>query len=896
MGALPSGNQTLEKTRGGDRPSLDAREGFAIPRPALFGLLSAAGRVAYVCASAGSGKTVLVRSWIAAAGVADTGAWVSVTGESSNPQAFWLSVADALRRTRVGSQQVREMTAAPQLDGRGMVERLVNDLSALGEPLWLVIDDLHELDTEHVIPQLAQFVLNTPGQLRFIFLTRQDLPLGLHRLRLEGEVTDIRGEDLRFTNDEARALLERSGVRLSDGALNDLVSRTEGWAAGLRLAALSMARHPEPERFATGFGGHERSIAEYLFAEVLQRQPEEVSRLLLRTSILERVSGPLADHLTQSTGGARMLSELDQAGAFVVALGPEQEWYRYHHLFKDLLSLELQRQSPDELTALHGAAAEWHAERGDPLEAIRHAQAGGFWDRAARLLTDHWFGLYLDGRQPAANHLVTAFPARQVAADAELAAITAFNEWAEGSMAKAERHLSVALHNAAAVPDERQEQFQIALAVVRLSIATARNDVDAVAEAARELTAPTTQAAATGLGSDLYALAQAGIGTAQIWAGQQEAAERQLELALAEARRSHRPVLECHVLAHWALVALARSLSTAEQRAREAIEVAQAHGWEERTSAAVASLVMAVVMLLRGRFDAAASWLLQADNGILPEGQPTTTLLRHGTRALLEFACGRYEQALAAYRAEEWGEEGVVARHLLSMRVRLDRLTMLIRLGRLADAQQALDDMDDDTRDTPEVQMALATLRIAQDDPADAVAALAPVIEGTNPPDSLRCRIQALVLMAAARDAMGDGDAAANALEHALDLAEPDGVLLPFLLVPVGDLLARHKRSRTTHASLIADAMTLSGQRSLPPRPQDAEFSSDTLSEAELRVLRYLPTNMQAEEIAGELFVSVNTVRTHMRHLYSKLGVHRRGEAVEQARLQGLLSPARSQG
>jgi LuxR family maltose regulon positive regulatory protein len=262
----------------------------------------------------------------------------------------------------------------------------------------------------------------------------------------------------------------------------------------------------------------------------------------------------------------------------------------------------------------------------------------------------------------------------------------------------------------------------------------------------------------------------------------------------------------------------------------------------------------------------------------------------------LEFACGRYEQALAAYRAEEWGEDGVVARHLLSMRVRLDRLTMLIRLGRLAEAQQALDDMDDDTRDTPEVQMALATLRIAQDDPADAVAALAPVIEGTNPPDSLRCRIQALVLMAAARDAMGDGDAAANALEHALDLAEPDGVLLPFLLVPVGDLLARHKRSRTTHASLIADAMTLSGQRSLPPRPQDAEFSSDTLSEAELRVLRYLPTNMQAEEIAGELFVSVNTVRTHMRHLYSKLGVHRRGEAVEQARLQGLLSPARSQG
>ncbi len=514
--------QSWGLARMGHGANSGGHKGSVIPRSDLFSLLSEAGRVVQVCSPAGSGKTVLLRSWIRETGLGESAAWVSVQRrEIPDSQAFWLAVADSLRGTRAGSQFVRGLTAAPSLDGWTIVERLVDDLDALDEPLWLVIDDLHELDAKDALGQLSLFAQKAPDDLRFVVLTRRDLPLGLHQMRLDGEVTELRADDLRFTTDESRALLEQSGVQLSDSALEHLVDTTEGWAAGLRLAALSMARHPDPEHFASAFGGHERSIAEYLFDEVLQHQPEEVSRLLLQTSVLERVSGPLADHLTGSSCSAQILSELEEAGAFVVALGPEREWFRYHHLFRDLLSLELRRTAPDELAVLHRAAAEWHAERGDPIEAIRHAQTAADWGLAAELLMVHWFGLYLGGRQSVARQLIAVFPDSVVAADAELSALAAFNEWAEGSVVEAERYLAMAERGSAAwFHAGRQARFQAVLSILQTGIGGgAESDVDAVVDEVERLIDPTTQAVAPWHGTDLYALAQASIGIAQVWTG-----------------------------------------------------------------------------------------------------------------------------------------------------------------------------------------------------------------------------------------------------------------------------------------------------------------------------------------------------------------------------------------
>src|SRR5262245_27424236 len=369
-----------------------AVRGGIVSRPALWEQLGNASRVTVVSAPPGSGKTLLLRSWIAEPGLADRAAWVAVQDQERDPQRFWVGVTDALRGTAAGSALVRPLTAAPDLDGWAVVERLLADLGSLADRVWLVIDDVHELASTEALRQLELLVMRAPPELRLVLVARHNVRLGLHRLRLEGELTESRAGDRRFTTAERQALFEAAGVRLADEAVALLHERTEGWAAGLRLAALSLYGHPDPERFAEEFCGSERTVAEYLLAEVLERQSEEVRRLLLRTSVLERLNGPLADLLTGDSGGERMLQELERANAFVVSLDVSRSWFRYHQMFAELLQLELRRTAPGELPALHRAAAGWFAGHGYPVEAVRHAQAALAWDLAARLLADHYFG------------------------------------------------------------------------------------------------------------------------------------------------------------------------------------------------------------------------------------------------------------------------------------------------------------------------------------------------------------------------------------------------------------------------------------------------------------------------------------------------------------------------
>jgi LuxR family maltose regulon positive regulatory protein len=432
-----------------------AARGGIVSRGALLGLLGRAGRVTQVAAPAGSGKTFLLRAWIVAAGLTDSAAWVPVQREERDPQRFWISVVNALRRTVAGSTLVRPLTAVPDLDGWAVVERLLTDLEPLRERVWLVIEDAHELRSAEALRQLEVLLMRAPPELRFVLATRHDLRLGLHRLRLEGELTEIRAASLRFTLDEARALFAASGAELPESALTPLHARTEGWAAGLRLAALSLARHPDPERFAAEFSGSERTVAEYLLAEVLERQNEEVRRLLLRTSVLERVSGELADLLTGGSNGERILQDLEDAGAFVVSLDGRRSWFRYHRLFADLLQLEQRRSEPGQLPALHMAAADWYAGHGYPAEAVRHAQATQDWGLAARLLSDHWVDLDLGGQAATARGLLSAFPARVAAADAELTALMAAGEPAQGSIEEARKHSGPAGHEQIASPGAR---------------------------------------------------------------------------------------------------------------------------------------------------------------------------------------------------------------------------------------------------------------------------------------------------------------------------------------------------------------------------------------------------------------------------------------------------------
>ena len=844
-----------------------------------------------VSAPPGSGKTVLLRSWIGEAGLAEHAAWVAVERGERDPQRLWLAVLDALRQTIPGSALVRELTAAPDLDGWTIIERLLKDLAPLADRLWLVIDDLHELASAEALRQLELLVMRSPEELRMVLATRHDVRLGLHRLRLEGELTEIRADDLRFSVDEARALFQTARVELAGPALGMLYERTEGWAAGLRLAALSLAGHPDPERFAAEFSGTERTVAEYLLAEVLERQPEQVRRLLLRTSGLDRVNGELADLLTGASGGERVLQDLEEANAFVVSLDAARSWFRYHHLFADLLQLELRRTQPEEVAALHERAAGWLAGHGHPVEAIRHAQAARDWGLAARLLADHWPGLYLGGQEATVHALMAGFPARTSAADAELAPVAAADELAGGSLEAAERYLGLAERRSASVPGDRRGQAQVLLGVVRLLLARQRGNLPTVAEQAQRLQAlaEAPDAAQPGLDDELRAFALVKIGDSQTWTGRLDQAESHLEQGVALARRIGRPYLEFMGLVYRAEIELNRPFfPRAAERGRQAIDLAECHGWTDDPDACNAYMTLGAALAWQGRLDEAEAWVQRAERTIRAEANPAVAMGSQYVRGQLELGRGRVADALAAFRAAE----RLAGPHPLARPLRAWLVHALVRLGKTEDAEQVLAGLGERDRDRGEMRIVAAALRLARDDPHAATVALAPVLAGSAGVGWRSWLVEAFLLEAIARDALGDPAAAGRALERALDLAEPDGALLWFLMHPVPGLLERQARQRTAHAALIAQILDLlAGNRLAPPPARPLE----PLSKSEIRVLRYLPTHLTAPEIATELSVSTATVKTHLRNLYAKLGAHRRAEAVESARALGMLAPSAHQ-
>ena len=871
-------------------------------RCALFGRLAEAERVVQISAPAGSGKTVLMRSWIAEAGLARHAAWVPVDSEERDPQGFWISVADALRGTAAGSALVRPLTAAPDLDGWAVVERLLKDLAPLEDRLWLVIDDAHLLDSGEVLPQLELLLLRAPQELRFVLATRHDLRLGLHRLRLEGELTEIRAADLRFSLAEARALFGATGVELPAEALARLHGRTEGWAAGLRLAALSLAGHPDPEQFAAEFSGTDRTVAEFLLAEVLDRQSEEVRRLLLRTSVLERVSGPLADVLTGSSGGERILQDLEQAGAFVVSLDAGRSWFRYHRLFADLLQLELRRTEPNERAALHGAAAGWLAEHGHPVEAVRQAQAAEDWGMAARLLSDHWLDLYLGGRGATLVELLARFPCRVVAASPELTAVQVAGDLIRGSLEDAGRHLAQATGALAAVPADRRGRVQVMLAVLRLFLARRLVDFPVVAEEAQRLLALTeaADAAHLGLGEDLRAAAFISLGIAEIWALRFEDAERHLKQGVALARRIGRPYLEFTGLTHGAHgMLLFRPDASQAEWSRQAIELAERHGWGEEPLAGMAYAQLGIVMLYQGRLDEAEPWLERAERTLRTEVEPAAGMSLRYARAVLELARGRYQEALAAFRGAEKLAATLVGPHTCVTSMRSRMLQTLVRLGQTGRAEQALAELGEDERASAEMRTAVAALRLA---PA------------TRRRRLMRSRPSWTARSPGSAGADGDGAAAggtsprragrpghrrtcpgAGAGYHRVQRHTP--------AVPAGSRPgAARAASPVPHRSPrldLPDPGPAAGGRPGPCRrpaarrdgPAAAAWmnSSPTARPASCATCR--PTS-RGPRSPLSCSLSVNTVSTHTRHLYAKLGVHSRHEAVDRARALGLLAPS----
>jgi LuxR family maltose regulon positive regulatory protein len=851
---------------------------------------AAARKVTVISAPAGSGKTSLLRTWADRPDQPYQLAMMQVQRDQRDAQQFWLTLLSAIRQACATTSHAESPAPTPGFNGPAMVGRVLSELAGHRGRLMLVIDDLHELNSPDALAQLTRLLTSLPGGVHAVLATRRDLQMRLHQLRLAGELAEIRAAALRFTERETRELLEASGIALSEAGALLLYQRTEGWAAGLRLAAISLADHPDPERFVAEFSGSNRTVAEYLLAEMLERQPDDVKDLLLRTSLLDRVNGELADLLTGRTGSERILLELEDANAFVVSLDPERTWFRYHHLFADLLRLELRRTLPEDVPALHRRAAGWFIRHGQVVEAIRHTQAAGDWPGAARLLAGHSFSLTLDGQTQTIQALLQAFP--QGADHPELALVHATVDLAQGRLDEAAAYLAVAERYAETAPPDRQHRLQVAIASLKLSLARRRGHLTAVIEQAKFLASPVTGQSDEdiALDSDLRAVALMNLGTVEAWSLGLPDAERHLREGAVLARRIGRPYLEVACLAQLGFASKIRPFATTRRRCREAIALADRHGWGAEPIVAPALVTLAANLVWTGEFDEGERGLQRTARALQTDTGPGIRLLVHMVSGMLQAGRGRRQEALEEFSAAEQLRSQLEGSHALASQVTGWMLATQARAGLPAEARGYLAALDDERANSGEIGNARAVICLMEGNPAAALAAVQDVLDGTAPVIGYVTVVETQLIAGLAHRQLGDQRAANQAAERALGLAEPDRLVLPFAMTGSAELLEALPRHQTAHAALLTDILDVVHGSSLAPQDQSASPQTEELSPAELRVLRYLPTNLSRPEIASELSVSVNTVNTHVRNIYAKLQARDRSSAVQRARELRLLS------
>ena len=584
---------------------------------------------------------------------------------------------------------------------------------------------------------------------------------------------------------------------------------------------------------------------------------------------------------------------LEDVDAFVVSLDAERTWFRYHHLFSDLLRLELGRTAPDGVAELHRRAAGWLAGNGYPVEAIRHAQQAEDWEIATRLLVDHALGLTLDGDDGTVHALLSGFPRAVLESDPELILVCAADEIAQGALREAADYLALAEGMGPAAAVDRQARLAVSLAVTRLVLARRRGDFSDVVAQVEFLAGPgqIRSAADVALGSDLRAVALMNLGIVEMWSLRLDDALQHLNDGARLARRIGRPYLEVGCLSHAGFAGHAESFAKAREICREAIGLAETHHWDTDHVIAPALAALGGTLTFSGEFHEAEQLLDRAELALRADVEPATELLLHLSQGMLEAGLGRFEEALGRLRAAERMQALLVTQHALAVQVQSFRIAMQLRLGQVQEASQAAAEIETQELPWGESLTALAAIRRAQGRPEDAVRVLGPALDGTAPVIHAFTTVEAHMVAALAHVDLGDRRGSEAAVEAALELAEPDRLVLPFAMADGRGLLERHPRHSTAHAHLITeildtlDAGTAGAETSVTPL-------SEPLAPPELRVLRFLPTNLTAPEMAGELFLSVNTVKTHMRRIYAKLDAHTRADAVRRARALGLLAGA----
>jgi LuxR family maltose regulon positive regulatory protein len=883
-----------------------------VPRRRLYALLDegTAGPITLLAASAGYGKTLLLTSWALAGRPPGPVAWVTVGPDDAQPASLWAHVLAALDDAGVlPTGGPPGDPGPPAASGSPFLRWLAGRLAELPRPVVLVLDDLHEAGAGAVAAELRLLLRYAPPQLRLVVATRADPSLSLQRLRVAGQLSELREADLAFTRSEARAMLGDQGVTLSGDELEALLRRTEGWAAGLRLAALTLRDHPLPGRFVDELAGDDRAIAGYLLEEVLAVQPPELRAFLLRTSVPGQLCGELADALTGGSDGAEVLAGLEREHVFTSATGPRRSWYRYHSLFAELLRAELRHELPEELPDLHRRAAAWHAANGLPVEAVRHALTGGDVDQAAELLAGSWLALLAGGHAAALRELLARLPAARVRSTPELAAVAALSRLALGELEEADAWLGLAAAaeprfpgfpasepaGAPGPPELPQPRTQAALRLARLLRARMVGAAGDAAAAAAALRSPEAASAGDPLaaGGDHRSLALVLLGAAELWGGRLEEAAAHLVEAASDAGRSGRPFVELDATAHLALLEAVRGrLGRAGELARTAVERAGRGGSTAGAPVACAELATAIAAYHRDELAVAAAALERATAAA--DGDRLVLLAAAVLAAWLAADGDPAERGAALARLDgAVGATGGRPPRVLAAAARATRSRLLALGGDDPAAEAALGGADGLL--APVETVTLARMRLARGEPVGAVATLGPLLAGLGGADAPlpATAIQACLIDAVANQQLADRDAAFSSLRRALELAAPEGYRREFVEggMPVRVLLVDHLHRDPAHRALAEGLLGRLRDSAAPgpPVPAAAAVLVEPLSEREQVVLRYLPSSLSAGEIADELYVSLNTVKTHIKSIYRKLETNRRWDAVKRARQLQLL-------
>jgi LuxR family maltose regulon positive regulatory protein len=853
-------------------------------------------RVTVISAPPGSGKTSLLRAWADRSTNLRRVAFVSVDRDQQNARRFWSAVLDAILSPASSTDPEAQPPADVALDADQMLARVVSEFTGQVEPVVLIIDDLHELRSADALTQLEHLLAVLPSSVGVVLSSRRDPPIRLHQLRLADEVAEIRAGDLRFTEPETRELLTRSKISLSDTGAAALYQRTEGWAGGLRLAAISLSGHPDPERFVAEFSGTDRAIGEYLMAEMLERQPSEVQSMLLRTSLVDRMNGELADLLAGRSGSEQMLLELEEANAFVVSLDAQRTWFRYHQLLGDFLRLELRRTLADELGDLHRRAARWFADHGEVVEAVRHTLAAGDWPDAARLVADHSFRWVLDGQARTIDAVLQAFPEGASADHPDLALAHAASELNQGRLEEAAAQLALAESEIESAPPARRRRLAVAVASLRLALARRSGQFTEVIEQVNLLDASIADESGEQIvmGDELRGVALMNLGIVEMWSGRLADAERHLSEGAALARTIGRPYLEVACRAHQGIPSKLVSVAAARERGRQAVALAERYGLEDRPILAPALGAVGGMAIWMGEFDEGERWLRRAWEVAEARVDPAAAVFLHVATGMLHAGRGQHQLVLGEFAAAAQAQSLLTGVHALAPRITGWLAATQARLGRPDEARATLAGFSADPERMGAIHNARAVICTADRDPATALDVLRDVRDITPGVVPAFTLVEAHLLAGIAHLDLGDRNAAAAAAEAALAVAEPDRLIFPFAMTGAAELLDALPRHETAHSALLADIVDLLRGASPPSAGREHLPQSEELSPTELRVLRYLPTNLTRPDIARELYVSVNTVNTHIRNIYSKLGARDRSSAVQRARDLRLLSTARS--